>query len=66
MLSVDNVDDLVQFDALEAFKCLFEIERNAKFLEHADIRAGTNDLTVDQRTVAVEKYRFNSGHAFPF
>jgi hypothetical protein len=31
-----------------------------------DIRAGTNDLTVDQRAVAVEKYRFNSGHAFPF
>ena len=63
---VNDVDDLVELHALKAFKHLFEFQRNAKFLEHGDIRAGTNDLTVDQRTVAVEKYRFNSGHAFPF
>ena len=66
VLFVNDVDDLVQLHALKAFKHLFEIERNTKFLEHGDIRAGTNDLTVDQRTVTVEKYRFNSGHAFPF
>jgi hypothetical protein len=63
---VNDVDDLVQFHALKAFEHLFEIERNAKLLEHGDIRTGTNDLTVDKRTVAVEKYRLNSGHAFPF
>ena len=66
VFGVNDVDDLVQFHALKAFEHLVEIERNTKFLEHGDIRAGTNDLTVDQRTVAVEKYRFNSGHAFPF
>ncbi|MNL60766.1 hypothetical protein D3C87_1846090 [compost metagenome] len=66
MLGVDDVNNLVKLHAFKALKNLFEIERNAKFLEHADIRAGTNDLTVDQRTVAVEKYRFNLRHAFPF
>ncbi len=66
MFFVNDVDDLVELYALKAFKHLVEFQRNAKFLEHGHIRAGTNDLTVDQRTVAVEKYRFNSGHAFPF
>ncbi|ESC93535.1 hypothetical protein HMPREF1594_03515 [Escherichia coli 907446] len=38
---------------------------NAKFPEHRDIGARANDLAIDQRTVAVEKYRFYLGYVFP-
>ncbi len=66
MFGVNNVDDFVELHAFKTFERLFEIERDTKFLEHGDIRPGTDDLTVDQRTVAVEKYRINLRHAFPF
>ena len=62
MLFVDNVDDLVQLYPLEAFENFFKIERNAKRLEHADIRARTNHFTVDKGTVTVKKYGFYLGH----
>jgi hypothetical protein len=62
----EQLDGSHQRRAFKALKNLVEIERNTKFLEHGDICPGANDLTVDQRTVAVEKYRFNLRHAFPF
>lgn len=61
----DDVDDFVEFYAFKTGKNLFQVNVNAKFPEHRDIGARANDLAIDQRTVAVEKYRFYLGHVFP-
>ena len=61
----DDVDDFVEFYAFKTGKNLFQLNVNAKFPEHRDIGARANDLAIDQRTVAVEKYRFYLGHVFP-
>ncbi len=54
----DDVDDFVEFYAFKTGKNLFQLNVNAKFPAHRDIGARANDLAIDQRTVAVEKYRF--------
>ena len=61
----DDVDDFVEFYAFKTGKNLFQVNVNAKFPEHRDIGARANDLAIDQRTVAVEKYRFYLGYVFP-
>ncbi len=63
VFGINDVDDLVELHAFKTLKYLFKIERNAKFLEHMNIRSGTNHFAIDQRTVTVEKYRFNLRHA---
>ena len=65
MFKGNNIDNFVQFYTFETFEYLFRIERNTKFLKHRYICARAKDFTVDQRTVAVEKYRFYLGHVFP-
>ncbi len=56
MFKGNDIDNFVQFYTFETFEYLFGNERNTEFLKHRYIYAGANDFTVDQRTVAVEKF----------
>ena len=63
MLNVDGVDNFVQLHPFEALKNLGKVQRNAEFLEHVNVGAGANHLTVDQCAVTVKKYCFWLSHS---